>query len=183
MCGIGAVIHKTKNINIMLYEILFNLQHRGQDSSGFISYDTTTDTIYELKEFGLIDKQLKNIGSLIGNIGLGHVRYPTQGIITIDEIQPFYVEEFGGISLVHNGNIVNMHELKIILAGANITLRGSSDSEVILKIFVYFLGQECYESSDISNETIYKVIKKIYNINDSETGKFFSGYYSNSFRL
>ena len=162
MCGIGAVIHKTEDINVMLYEIMFNLQHRGQDSSGLLSYDATTDTIYELKEFGLIDRQLKNLSSLKGTMGIGHVRYPTQGIITKNEIQPFYVEDFGGISLVHNGNIVNVRELNQILAETGIELLGSSDSEVVLKLFVHFLKQECYDSSELSNEIIYKTIQKIY---------------------
>jgi len=162
MCGIGAVIHKTDDINVMLYEIMFNLQHRGQDSSGLLSYDTTTDTVHELKEFGLIDRQLKNLSTLKGSMGIGHVRYPTQGIITKNEIQPFYVEDFGGISLIHNGNIVNVSELKLTLAESGIELAGSSDSEVIQKLFIYFLKLECYDSSELSNEIIYKAIQRIY---------------------
>jgi len=163
MCGIGAVNHKTEDINVMLYEIMFNLQHRGQDSSGLLSYDTTTNMIHELKEFGLIDRQLKNLSSLKGTMGIGHVRYPTQGIITKNEIQPFYVDDFEGISLVHNGNIVNVEELTLILEKADIKLIGSSDSEIILKLFIYFLKQECYDNNQISNEIIYKTIQKIYN--------------------
>ena len=163
MCGIGAVNHKTEDINVMLYEIMFNLQHRGQDSSGLLSYDTTTNMIHEVKEFGLIDRQLKNLSSLKGTMGIGHVRYPTQGIITKNEIQPFYVDDFEGISLVHNGNIVNVEELTLILEKADIKLIGSSDSEIILKLFIYFLKQECYDNNQISNEIIYKTIQKIYN--------------------
>ena len=163
MCGIGAVNHKTEDINVMLYEIMFNLQHRGQDSSGLLSYDTTTNMIHELKEFGLIDRQLKNLSSLKGTMGIGHVRYPTQGIITKNEIQPFYVDDFEGISLVHNGNIVNVEELTLILEKADIKLIGSSDSEIILKLFIYFLKQECYDNNQISNVIIYKTIQKIYN--------------------
>ena len=115
MCGIGAVVHKSDNIRFILYELLFNLQHRGQDSCGMISYDTITKKIYELKEFGLIDKHIKNLTFLIGNMGIGHVRYPTTGLITNNEIQPLYVTDFDGISLAHNGNITNIDTFKIII--------------------------------------------------------------------
>ena len=143
---------------------MFNLQHRGQDSSGLLSYDATSDTLHELKEFGLIDRQLKNLSTLKGKMGIGHVRYPTQGVITKNEIQPFYVEDFGGISLAHNGNIVNVVDLKLILAESGIELLGSSDSEVVLKLLIYFLKLECYDSGKLSNEIIYKTIQRIYDI-------------------
>ena len=87
MCGIGAVAHKSDNISCILYEILFNLQHRGQDSSGMLSYDFKTKITHELKDFGLVDKHIKQLSELSGTMGIGHVRYPTQGLITKNEIQ------------------------------------------------------------------------------------------------
>lgn len=50
MCSIGAIIHKTMNINNLLYEIIFNLQHRGQECCGFISYKNCVLAIQEKLE-------------------------------------------------------------------------------------------------------------------------------------
>lgn len=162
MCGIGAVVHKSENINILLYELLFNLQHRGQDSCGMISYDRTTNNIHALKEFGLIDKHLPNLNQLEGSMGIGHVRYPTSGLITKNEIQPFYVTDFDGISLAHNGNITNLLDLKLILEKNDIPIISTSDSEIILKLFIFFLKREISNIKNINNKIIIKIIKKLY---------------------
>ena len=48
MCGISGVISKqSQNIRDILYNLLFNLQHRGQDSSGFIMFSSNTKKTYK----------------------------------------------------------------------------------------------------------------------------------------
>ena len=133
MCGIGAVIHNNENINNLLYEMLFNLQHRGQDSSGFIVHNSSNKKTYKCREFGLLENNLYKISKFKGNIGIGHVRYPTYGNITKDEIQPFYEEVFGGISLSHNGNITNCNEIIDILNKNHINYTKSPRATEILK--------------------------------------------------
>ena len=43
---------------------------------------------------------------LKGNVGIGHVRYPTSGTTDSSQAQPFYVNSPHGVILVHNGNLV-----------------------------------------------------------------------------
>ena len=67
-------------------------------------------------------------------MGLGHVRYPTAGTASVQEAQPFFVNSPLGMYLVHNGNIPNTAELKVLLNSSssffNRYLRTDSDSEV-----------------------------------------------------
>lgn len=164
MCGIGAVAHKSDNISCILYEILFNLQHRGQDSSGLVTYDFKTKMTHELKEFGLVDKHIKQLSELSGTMGIGHVRYPTQGLITKNEIQPFYITDFDGISLAHNGNLTNLDELKRFFKLSDISFVSTSDSEIMLKLFAYYLKQQITDINKLTNEIIFSVVKKIYDV-------------------
>lgn len=163
MCGIGAVIHNNENINNLLYEMLFNLQHRGQDSSGFIVHNSSNKKTYKCREFGLLENNLYKISKFKGNIGIGHVRYPTYGNITKDEIQPFYEEVFGGISLSHNGNITNCNEIIDILNKNHINYTSTSDSQLILKLFILFLQRYIQDINDITNDIVYNVVEEIYN--------------------
>jgi len=164
MCGIGAIVHSNNNINAMLYEILLNLQHRGQDSCGIITYDKIYEQIYEQKEFGLVENTLLKLKELDGQIGIGHVRYPTHGIVSKNEIQPFYDKAFSGISLVHNGNIVNVEYIRNFLNVHNIQTNSTSDSELILKLFIYILKQKNIIFSELSIGIMGEIVKQIYKI-------------------
>ena len=169
MCGIAGIIHKNENKNIrkMLYEILFNLQHRGQDSSGLITYNKINKTCNVAKEFGLVDKNLNNLKYLTGNVGIGHVRYPTQGLVTKNEIQPFYnnINSIDGVSLSHNGNLTNYDYILSIIKDKT-KLTSSSDSELLLLLFIELVNKELIENNKfyINNKIIQDVVKKIYNI-------------------
>ena len=169
MCGIAGIIHfnSNKNIKKLLYEILFHLQHRGQDSSGFITYNNNEKECNIIKEIGLIDNNLKNLKKLKGNMGIAHVRYPTRGLVTKNEIQPFYNNEnsINGVSLSHNGNITNYNYVLSLLNDKN-KMKSTSDSELLLLLFIELLEKELVKNNNsvINNKIIENVVKKIYNI-------------------
>lgn len=66
------------------------------------------------KDSGLVRDvfKLQHMIQLIGNVGLGHVRYPTAGASSnVQEAQPFLTNIPFGICLCHNGNLTNAREI------------------------------------------------------------------------
>lgn len=118
-----------------LYPGLLALQHRGQDAAGITTYDKR----FNLKKGnGLVQRVFneKNLRRLRGNLGIGHVRYPTVGGGGADDAQPFYLSVPYGIAMVHNGNVTNYHKLRRELFRERFRhLNSNSDLEVILNVF------------------------------------------------
>ena len=107
MCGVVGIVGKAP-VNQQLYDALVVLQHRGQDAAGIVT-DDGKDRLALRKDIGLVSKvfESRHMRRLIGNIGIGHVRYPTAGTSSSAEAQPMYVNSPYGISLAHNGNLTN----------------------------------------------------------------------------
>ncbi|HFD13577.1 MAG TPA: amidophosphoribosyltransferase [Crenotrichaceae bacterium] len=142
MCGIvGIVAHQT--VNQALYDALTVLQHRGQDAAGIVTCGEH-GRFYLRKDKGLVRDvfQKRHMVTLVGSMGIGHVRYPTAGSDSSAEAQPFYVNSPYGITLAHNGNLTNADELKEqLFAEDQRHLNTSSDSEVLLNVFAHELAE------------------------------------------
>ncbi|MBL6806088.1 MAG: amidophosphoribosyltransferase [Candidatus Poseidonia sp.] len=143
MCGIlGIVGRQGHHVNQLLYDGLTVLQHRGQDAAGIL---TDTGGNFRLrKSNGLVSDVFfkRHMMRLEGNVGIGHVRYPTAGSSSRAEAQPFYVNSPYGIALAHNGNLTNADELSVMLRDEYMRhINTSSDSELLLNILAVELGQ------------------------------------------
>ncbi len=141
MCGIIGIVSNAP-VNQMLFDGLTLLQHRGQDAAGILTCDQ--DRLFLRKENGLVKDvfHTRHMRQLFGNMGIGHVRYPTAGCDSSAEAQPFYVNAPFGIALGHNGNLTNVDELREAVRVADRRhINTNSDSEVLLNIFAHELAE------------------------------------------
>ena len=99
MCGIVGIVAKNQ-VNQEIYDGLTMLQHRGQDAAGIITSEG--NRLYLHKDNGLVRDVFSKDEYMIrlrGNMGIGHVRYPTAGTSTSAEAQPFYTNTPFGVAL------------------------------------------------------------------------------------
>ncbi len=146
MCGILGIVGRSP-VNQALYDGLTVLQHRGQDAAGIVTCDDKQ--VFLRKDNGLVRDvfQLRHMQRLSGNMGIGHVRYPTAGSSSSAEAQPFYVNSPYGIALGHNGNLTNSGALKKELFQQDRRhINTTSDSEVLLNV----LAQELLKQDQLT---------------------------------
>ena len=115
MCGIVGIVANSP-VNQTIYDALTVLQHRGQDAAGIMTIDGQGR--FRLRKANGLARDVfgtLHMHRLQGNIGLGHVRYPTAGSSSSAEAQPFYTNSPFGVALAHNGNLTNADETKQML--------------------------------------------------------------------
>ena len=137
-CVVGIVSHRP--VNQEIYDALTVLQHRGQDAAGIVTWGE--DGLRQRKGNGLVRDVFhhRHMLRLKGDMGIGHIRYPTAGGSHAAEAQPFYVNSPYGICLAHNGNLTNYDELAEMLTHEDRRhLSTGSDSEVLLNVFAHEL--------------------------------------------
>jgi amidophosphoribosyltransferase len=160
MCGIVGIAAQTP-VNQMLYDALTMLQHRGQDAAGIVTFQD--GRLFLRKENGMVRDvfHTRHMRRLVGNFGMGHVRYPTAGSSSSAEAQPFYVNSPYGITLAHNGNLTNADQISATLFRSDLRhINTDSDSEVLLNVFAHelqALGRENPNENDI-----FDAVTKVY---------------------
>ncbi|HEU5223338.1 MAG TPA: amidophosphoribosyltransferase [Candidatus Lumbricidophila sp.] len=135
MCGIVGIV-STEPVNQQIYDSLLLLQHRGQDSCGITTANGQVFHMHKVKGQVKEGFRTRDMRGLMGNIGLGHVRYTTKGAAEREEeAQPFYVNAPYGIVLVHNGNLTNTRELsKALFSIDRRHVNTTSDTEMLLNV-------------------------------------------------
>jgi len=160
MCGIiGMVAHSP--VNQAIYDGLTVLQHRGQDAAGIITCEG--GRLHLRKNNGLVRDvfHTRHMMRMLGNMGIGHVRYPTAGCESSAEAQPFYVNSPYGISLAHNGNLTNSNKLKQELFQEDLRqINTDSDSEVLLNVFAHELQQQAKLTMEV--EDVFDAVTSVH---------------------
>ena len=161
MCGIIGLYHPTENVAGEIYDALIQVQHRGQDAAGIAAINKNKLSVH--KDLGVVTEVFKTVESLDlkGNIGIGHVRYPTAGCSDVSEAQPFHTTNPVEICLAHNGTLTNSDEMKeFLLKKKFCKFNTQSDSEVLLNLFAYELSQTSFEV--LESFHIFSALKEVY---------------------
>ena len=136
VCGIYGHADAAK----LTYFGLYALQHRGQESTGIVS--STGDQIHEHKDMGLVSEVFNetDLQRLDGHLAIGHVRYSTTGESSVINAQPFSARHQGCyLAVAHNGNLVNIRQLRQELEAKGSIFQSTMDSEV----FIHLLAGAC----------------------------------------
>lgn len=135
MCGIVGIV-STEPVAQQVYDALLLLQHRGQDSTGIATADGPMLHLHKARGMVREGFRTRDMRTLLGTVGLGHVRYATKGDAANEqETQPFYVNAPYGIILVHNGNLTNTRELSEQMFRVDHRhVNSTSDSELLLNV-------------------------------------------------
>ncbi|HEY9594923.1 MAG TPA: amidophosphoribosyltransferase, partial [Spirochaetia bacterium] len=133
-CGlVGISSLDAVNLPELLFYGLFSLQHRGQESAG-LAYQSQ-GRIKSYRSVGMVTQALSHYlkESHPSRLGIGHVRYSTQGTNKLENAQPIVVScSKGEISLAHNGNISNSDDLARRLTAEGSIFQSTSDTELLL---------------------------------------------------
>ena len=162
MCGIVGIV-STEPVNQQVYDALLLLQHRGQDSAGIATAEGKQLHWHKTKGQVREGFRTRDMRSLPGNVGLGHVRYATAGAAkNEEEAQPFYVNAPYGIILVHNGNLTNTRELqKDLFSIDRRHVNTSSDTELLLNVLATEL-QNTISGDDLTPQDIFDAVSNLH---------------------
>ncbi len=162
MCGIVGIFSATP-VNQQIYDSLLLLQHRGQDSTGIATADG--NSFHQVKAKGQVREayRTRDMRTLTGTMGIGHVRYATSGSAgEAVEAQPFYVNAPYGIILVHNGNLTNTRELTSDLFSIDRRhLNTKSDTELLLNVLATEL-QSQVSGQALDPDQVFTAIERLH---------------------
>lgn len=161
MCGIVGIVAK-QDINQELYDALTVLQHRGQDSAGIVT--SQNGRLNQRKDNGLVRDvfRRRHMELLEGNVGIGHVRYPSQAASTGAALaQPFYVNSPYGISLAHDGSLTNAEQLRAEVFRDDLRhVNTTSDSEVLLNVFAHEL--QASDKLKLCSDDVFAAVTRVH---------------------
>src|SRR5712672_3068303 len=111
------------------------LQHRGQESAGFVSSDGKELHVH--RAMGEVEEifQPSILAKLPGSLAIGHTRYSTAGDKALLNAQPIMIDcNKGKVALGHNGNLTNAADWRRKLEHRGSIFQTNSDTEVIVHL-------------------------------------------------
>ncbi|MDL2287561.1 amidophosphoribosyltransferase [Eubacteriales bacterium OttesenSCG-928-G02] len=159
-CGVFGIFSNDKEIDVarLTYIALYSLQHRGQESCGITVNDDGVMNTY--RDIGLVSEvftkeKLESLNH--GNIAIGHVRYSTPDASARRNAQPIQINHIkGSMSIAHNGNIINVAQLRNELEQEGLIFHSTSDTEII----AYLIARSRLRTKSIE-ESVAEALPKL----------------------
>ena len=136
-CGVVAIFDHPDAAR-QAYLALYALQHRGQESAGIATADY--ENLWNIKGMGLVAEIFTDdvLDKLPGPLAIGHTRYSTTGDSALLNAQPIRVDSTKGlIAIAHNGNLVQLGNLRARLEREGAIFQTTSDSEIIVQLIAH----------------------------------------------
>jgi amidophosphoribosyltransferase len=166
MCGIVGIYGKDA-VARSIFDGLIAIQHRGHDSAGIVTLDST---FHLQRGLGYVTDVFRHTdpSTMPGHSGLGHVRYATIGSNGELDAQPLVVNYPFGLAMVHNGNVINFTSLRRWLHDERHRLV-DTDNDVAL--ILYTLASEL-EQRDMKHLAVTDIFEAVRATQDRVEGAY-----------
>ena len=117
----------------LIYYGLHNLQHRGQEGAGIITFDQEGKA-HSYRGQGLLSEVFTNgeLKKLPGSLGVGSVKYANASKGGLNNVEPlFFRHHTGDFAMAGEGNLVNAHQVATYLEKQGILFQTDTDSELL----------------------------------------------------
>lgn len=134
-CGVFGIYSDSSSAAYDVYDGLYALQHRGQESAGIASIHQ--GELLVRKKMGLVNSAIseEDLAQLKGNIAVGHVRYSTKGDSNVLNAQPLTAKsKFGSMAVAHNGTLINTNLIRSLLEDSGVLFQTDTDSEIVVNL-------------------------------------------------
>ncbi|NLW15020.1 MAG: amidophosphoribosyltransferase [Erysipelothrix sp.] len=128
-------IYNVESASRALYYGLHTLQHRGQEGAGIVSSDGKNLLTY--KRTGMVRSIFKEniLQTLVGDMAIGHVHYPTKETLNPQNIQPLtFHRSQDAFSCCLHGDVINALQIREYLEDKGSIFQTDSDVEVFSQL-------------------------------------------------
>jgi amidophosphoribosyltransferase len=142
-CGVVGIFAPEQEPARLAFFALYALQHRGQESAGICTADGAR--LRNLTGMGLVSQVFheRDLSKLGGSFAIGHTRYSTTGSSRAENAQPLVVSgDLGHLALAHNGNVLDVPNMRAEVAALGISPRTSTDSELVAHLIANAPGPD-----------------------------------------
>ena len=130
--GVLAV-YGVPSASTYIYYGLHNLQHRGQEGGGIITFDQDGNS-HRYRRQGLLSEIFANgeLNELTGDMGIGSVKYANASKSGLDNVEPlFFHHHTGDFAIAGEGNLVNARQVSEYLERHGSIFQTQTDSELL----------------------------------------------------
>ena len=130
--GVLAV-YGVESASTFIYYGLHNLQHRGQEGGGIVTFDHEGES-HRYRGQGLLSEIFTNgeLDHLPGSMGIGSVKYANASKGGLDNVEPlFFHHHTGDFAIAGEGNLVNARQVAEYLERRGSIFQTRTDSELL----------------------------------------------------